>query len=232
RLDEAAAAEAPQPVALVVELLGPLAAFGEDEHELALVVEQPVNVRGMRRDAADLRDQHREPGIALEEVLDGDVERARVRGLLLDRLRDHRRVRRQRSGVVRDEQRAAVRGDVLYPLDLGPEPVAVVEVDEGAIEDLLDPLRAPPVVELAVGLDGGQRVAPALAGDGGEVALVGARLLLRARSEMGWISGHESILSAIPKRRLWQSPPSGQRISSSPDANQRPGPQGGLEGDG
>ena len=60
RLDEAAAAEAPQPVAVLVELLGPLAALGEDEHELALVVEQPVDVRRVRGDAADLRDQHRE----------------------------------------------------------------------------------------------------------------------------------------------------------------------------
>ena len=60
RLDEAAAAEAPQPVAVLVELLGPLAALGEDEHELALVVEQPVDVRRVGGDAADLRDQHRE----------------------------------------------------------------------------------------------------------------------------------------------------------------------------
>ena len=60
RLDEAAAAEAPQPVAVLVQLLGPLAALGEDEHELALVVEQPVHVRRMGGDAADLRDQHRE----------------------------------------------------------------------------------------------------------------------------------------------------------------------------
>ena len=44
RLDEAAAAEAPQLVAVLVELLGPLAALGEDEHELLLVVEQAVDV--------------------------------------------------------------------------------------------------------------------------------------------------------------------------------------------
>ena len=76
RLDEAAAAEAPQPVAVLVELLGALAALREDEHELLLVVEQPVDVRRMGGDAADLRDQHREPGIALEEVLDREVQRA------------------------------------------------------------------------------------------------------------------------------------------------------------
>ena len=43
-LDEAAAAEAAQPVAVLVELLGALAALGEDEHELLLVVQQAVDV--------------------------------------------------------------------------------------------------------------------------------------------------------------------------------------------
>ena len=60
RLDEAAAAEAPQPVAVAVELLGALAALGKDEHELLLVGEQPVHVRGVCGHPADLRDQHRE----------------------------------------------------------------------------------------------------------------------------------------------------------------------------
>src|SRR3954470_17703087 len=54
-LDEAAAPEAAQLVAVLVELLGTLAALGEDEHELALVVEQPVHVGVVRRDATDLR---------------------------------------------------------------------------------------------------------------------------------------------------------------------------------
>ena len=109
RLDEAAAPEAPQAVAVLEELLGALAPLGEDEHELALVVEQPVHVRRVRGDAADLRDQHREARIALEEVLDGDVQRPRVRVLLADRLADHRGVGRQRARVVGDEQRAARR---------------------------------------------------------------------------------------------------------------------------
>ena len=90
RLDEAAAAEAAQPVAVAVELLGPLAALREDEHELALVVEQAMDVRRVRGDAADLRDQHREARIALEEVLDRQVEGPRVRVLLANRLGDHR----------------------------------------------------------------------------------------------------------------------------------------------
>ena len=76
RLDEAAAAEAPQLVAVLVELLGALAALGEDEHELALVVEQALDVGRVGGDAADLRHQHREQRVALEEVLDGQVHRA------------------------------------------------------------------------------------------------------------------------------------------------------------
>ena len=55
RLDEPAAAEAAQLVAVLVELLGALAALGEDEHELLLVVEQAVHVGRVRGHAADLR---------------------------------------------------------------------------------------------------------------------------------------------------------------------------------
>ena len=69
------------------------------------------------------------PGIALEPVLAEHVERARGWVLVADRLHDHRRVRRQRAGVVGREQRAAGRGHVLDALDLDPEPVAVVEVE-------------------------------------------------------------------------------------------------------
>ena len=103
--------------------------------------------------AADLRQQGREARVALEEVLDGHVERPRVGMLVADRLADHRRVRRQRAGVVGDEQRAAVGGDVLDPLDLAAEPVAVEELDERRVEDALDPLRPAPVVDAAIGLD-------------------------------------------------------------------------------
>ena len=47
--------------------------------------------------------------VALEEVLDGQVQRPRSRVLGLDRLGDHRRVGRQRPAVVGDQQRAAGR---------------------------------------------------------------------------------------------------------------------------
>ena len=56
-----------------------------------------------------------------------------ARVLVADRLHDHRRVRRQRAGVVRHEQRAALGGHVLDPLLLDPEPVAVVEVEQRLI---------------------------------------------------------------------------------------------------
>ena len=108
-----------------------------------------------------------EAGIALEEVLDREVQRARARVLLLDRLGDHRRVGRQRAGVVGDQQRAAGGRDVLDPLDLAAEPVVVEELVERRVEQALDALRAAPVGDLAVGLDRGQqraRVAPAGAG--------------------------------------------------------------------
>jgi hypothetical protein len=45
-LDEAAAAEAAQAVAVLVELLAALAALREDEHELPLVGEQAVDLAG------------------------------------------------------------------------------------------------------------------------------------------------------------------------------------------
>ena len=72
--------------------------------------------------------EHAEARIALEEVLDGEVQRPRARVLLLDRLGDHRGVGRQRAGVVGDEQRAAVGRDVLDALDLAAEPQVVEEV--------------------------------------------------------------------------------------------------------
>jgi hypothetical protein len=158
RGDEAAAAEAAQLVAFAEDLLGALAALGEDQDELLLVEEEPLHVRRVGGDAADLRDQHREQRIPLEEVLDGDVELARARVLVLDRLRDHRRIRGQGAGVVGDQQRAAARRHVLDPLDLGPEPVAVEELDQGLVEEVLDPFGAAPVIDLALGLDRRQQV--------------------------------------------------------------------------
>ena len=51
-LDEAAAPEASELVAVADELAGGLGALGEHEHELLVVVEQPVGVVGVRGHAA------------------------------------------------------------------------------------------------------------------------------------------------------------------------------------
>src|SRR5215203_6315015 len=57
RLDETPAAEAAQAIAVLEELLRALAALGEDEHELLLVVEEAVDVGRVRGHGADLRQE-------------------------------------------------------------------------------------------------------------------------------------------------------------------------------
>jgi hypothetical protein len=148
-----AASTNPPPVAVLVELLRSLAPLGEHEHELLLVVEEAVHVRRVCRHGTDLGQQHRKEGVALEEVLDGDVHLPRARVLLLDRLGDHRRVGRQGARVVGDEQRAAAVRHVLDALDRHPEPQVVEEVVEGPVHQALDPLGPPPVRDLALRLD-------------------------------------------------------------------------------
>ena len=105
-LHEAAAAEAAQLVAVLVELLRALAALGEDEHELLLVVQQAVDVGRVGGHAADLGHEHAEARIALEEVLDGEVQRPRAGVLLLDRLE---RSSRRRAAARRRGWRPAAR---------------------------------------------------------------------------------------------------------------------------
>ena len=78
--------------------------------------------------------------------------------LVADRLHHHRGVGRKRAGMVGDEQRAARRGDVLDPLGLDPEPVAVVEV-ERRLDQGEYALGAAPVVERAL-LVGGRQQRP------------------------------------------------------------------------
>jgi hypothetical protein len=116
-------------------------------------VQQAVHVGRVRGHAADPRDEHAEERIALEEVLDRQVQLARARVLLLDRLGDHRGVRRERAGVVGDQQGAAGRRDVLDSLDLAAEPVVVEERDQRLVDEALEPLRAAPVGDGAVRLD-------------------------------------------------------------------------------
>ena len=198
RLHEAAAAEAAQAIAVLVELLGALASLGEHEHQLLLVVEQPVHVGRVRGHAADLRDQHREARIALEEVLDGDVQRPRVGVLLADRLADHRRVGRQRARVVGHQQGAAVGGHVLDPLHLGAEPVAVEELD--SVRSISPSMRSerPQSVSRRSGSMPGQVAAQVVLADRGQ-RRAGARR--RGGAARG---GSGACELTRPWRRFWQ----------------------------
>ncbi len=112
---EAAAAEAAQPVALPEQLAAALLALGEHEHEPALVAEQALRVRGVGAHEPDLVREHADARVALEPVLAEHVERPRARVLVADRLHDHRGVRRQRAGVVRHDQGAALGGTFSMP---------------------------------------------------------------------------------------------------------------------
>ena len=150
-LHEAAAAEASQPVALPVELAPALLALREHDRETTLVAQQPLGVGGVGRHQADLVGEHPDARVALEPVLAEHVQRARRGVLVADRLHDHRRVGRQRAGVVRHEQCAALGGHVLDALLLHPEPVAVVEVEQ-RLHQREDALRAAPVVEGSAGI--------------------------------------------------------------------------------
>jgi hypothetical protein len=92
RRDPAAAGERTQPVSLRERLRAALAPLGERKHELLFVEQQPVNVRRMAADRADLRQQHPDAGDAGVRALGGELDRTRARVLLGDRLRDHRAV--------------------------------------------------------------------------------------------------------------------------------------------
>jgi hypothetical protein len=149
--DEPPAAEATELVALPVELARALLPLGEHERELAFVVQQPLRVRRVGGDHADLVGQRADPGVPLEPVLGEHVDRARGGVLVPDGLHDHRRVGRQGARVVGHQQRATLGGNVLDALLLDAEPVAVVEVEHG-LQQVEDPLRPSPVVELAARL--------------------------------------------------------------------------------
>ena len=106
-LDEAAAPEAAQLVALAEALARcPWCPRGTRARAV-LLVQQPVRVVGVRGDAAGARPQRAHDGHRRGTVLGQAVDRAAQ--LLLDAVHDHRRVGRDRAGVVGDEQRAAAR---------------------------------------------------------------------------------------------------------------------------
>ena len=209
----------------------PLRALGEDEHELLLVVQQAVDVGRMGGHAADLRDEHAEERIALEEVLDGEVQRARARVLLLDRLGDHRRRRaaaRRRGWRPAARRRSPGRAR-------SPRPRSGTSSGRGSrracVEQALDPLRAAPVGDGAVRLDRRQVVAQVVAawaavgwaaagGAPARHASTGARL--RASSgqsspQMTSSVSHSSRFQGCSERRRRRcrprAPPRGSRAS-------------------
>src|SRR3954451_16564879 len=88
-LDETAAAEPLQAVALGEVLAGALGPFGEDRHELVLL-EQARSVVGRRDDAADLAHGDRYERQRERPVEHQEAREPRQRVLALDRERDHR----------------------------------------------------------------------------------------------------------------------------------------------
>src|SRR5439155_26532671 len=85
-LEEPAAAEAAQQVPVPVELARALHALGEDQRQLALVVEQPVGVVGVGGDAAAPRPQRPGHRHGAEEEVGQAVHRPAQ--LLLDAVHD------------------------------------------------------------------------------------------------------------------------------------------------
>ena len=221
-LDEAAAPEAVELVPVAEVLAGALRAFGEHERELLVVVHEPVRVVGVRGDAAGAGPQRAEHRQRAEQVLGEPVDRAAELGL--DAVHDHRRVRRDRRRVVRDQQRATFAGDVLEPFPLGAEPVLVDRVVDLARERP-EVLAAAPGVDVAPAdaLVLGLEVEPLRPGRGneGEAGRVGvervdvqrprsrraarARRSARAGHAFGFGRGRDPAVS-----RNWTSPSPGR----------------------
>ena len=136
--------------------------------------------------------------------------------------------------MVGDEQRAAVGGHVLDPLDLGPEPVAIEELVQGPVHHPLDALRAPPVVELPIGLDRGQQVAHHLAGMAlreplARLGLLRLAIEVPARRRQGCsIAGQDgNSIPTLERGNLDPTPPTAIRAvrpEAGPDPGRRTGP--------
>src|SRR4051794_22084200 len=143
-LDEAAAAEALQSVTVPEVLAGSLHALGEDGDELVLL-EQADRVVRRRGNRADLAQRNRHERQLERPVQDEEARIARQRVLLEQRDRHHRPVPRQDPSVVRDEKRAAVRGNVLRA-GRGHAPPALVHELEQRVRGLREPLVETPLV--------------------------------------------------------------------------------------
>ena len=142
-------------------LPGSLHALGEDRDELVLL-EQAQRVVGRGHHAADLAQQHRDPGQVEGPVQHEEARVARQRVLAQDRRRDHRAVPREDPGVVRHEQGAAVRGHVLHA-GRGHAPPAVVEEVEHRLDQVGELLVEAPLVLLVVAVEPPQRRGHAVA---------------------------------------------------------------------
>ena len=93
----------------------PLAPSGNDHHQLVLL-EEPGGVVGARRHPADPAHERRDEREHERPVEHQEAGPPRQRVLLHDRQQDHRRVEgEQRAGVVGDEERPPVGGDVRTP---------------------------------------------------------------------------------------------------------------------
>ncbi len=155
-LDEAAAAEPLQAVAIFPQLAHPLFAFGEHGDQLA-VLEQALGVRRIGAHAADAVHDRAEPRQVKHGVFDERADVAARRMVAANRVHHHRAVVRQRAGVVGDEQRTAVRGHVLEPGRLHAEPPRVQELEQPLpargrawiAAEIVDDVAAPPHRERA-----------------------------------------------------------------------------------
>ena len=122
-LDEAAATETPEAVAIGVRLGGPLRPFGEDEHQLPLVSQDPDGVVGMGRDTTDAGPHGAHPRRLAEEVVGQTVDGPTQ--LLFDAVHDDGGVGGDGAGVVGHQERATGPRDLLEPFPFDPEPVFV-----------------------------------------------------------------------------------------------------------
>ena len=201
------------PVAEV--LPGALRPFREHEHELLVVVQQSVRVVGVRGHAAGAGPQRADDRQRAEEVLGEPVDRALQLGL--DAVHDHRRVRRDRGGVVRDQQRATLAGDVLEPFPLGPEPVPVDRVVEPSGDERAGS-RSDPTRRRRRGGSAG----PPARGRGARAAAPG-RARGRARGRVEPTPGRRvaSVLGLSVAGANWTSPSAGQ-VGHRRDGNRVP----------
>ena len=141
-LDEPAAAEALQPVAIAEGLARALHALGEHRHQLVLLQQAHRVVRRCDH-TAHLAHEERHVGQVERPVEHQEARVARKRVLAEDRDAHHRRVPGHDAGVVGREQGATVRGHVLEAAHLDPPPAVVHELEEREDASRRTPRRSP-----------------------------------------------------------------------------------------